>query len=148
VARRLGEVDLGLHAHPRYLKQRGIPGSLDELDAHQLIGFDHETAFIREVQARGFPLRREMFSLRTDSDLAQLATLRAGCGIGVCQVPLAARSGLTRVLPKAFAFTLPVWLAMHGDLRASRRCRLVFDALAEGLTGYLETAPQTARAAA
>jgi DNA-binding transcriptional LysR family regulator len=140
VARRIGEVALGLYAHPRYLEQRGAPATLEELDGHLLIGFDHETAFIRDVQARGFPLNREMFSLRTDSDLAQLATLRAGCGIGICQVPLGARSGLARVLPQALAFKLPVWLAMHGDLRANRRCRLVFDALAEGLTQYVEGA--------
>jgi len=140
VARRIGEVALGLYAHPRYLEQRGAPATLQELDGHLLIGFDHETAFIRDVQARGFPLNREMFSLRTDSDLAQLATLRAGCGIGICQVPLGARSGLARVLPQALAFKLPVWLAMHGDLRANRRCRLVFDALAEGLTQYVEGA--------
>ncbi len=140
VARRIGEVDLGLHAHPRYLKQRGAPATLAELDGHLLIGFDHESAFIRDAQARGFPLNREMFSLRTDSDLAQLATLRAGCGIGICQVPLGMRSGLERVLPEALLFKLPVWLAMHGDLRANRRCRLVFDALAEGLTQYVEGA--------
>lgn len=140
VARRIGEVDLGLHAHPQYLKRRGTPGSLAELERHQLIGFDRETAFIREVQAKGFPLNRGMFSLRTDSDLAQLASLRAGCGLGICQVPLAARSGLVRVLPGALNFKLPVWLAMHGDLRANRRCRLVFDALGVGLGEYLGVA--------
>src|SRR6201993_4483590 len=48
VARRIGEVELGLHAHPRYLKRRGTPASLEQLRDHQLIGFDHETAFIRD----------------------------------------------------------------------------------------------------
>ena len=140
VARRIGEVDLGLHAHPRYLEQRGMPETLEDLATHQVIGFDQETVFIREARARGFPLGREMFSLRTDNDLAQLAALRAGCGIGVCQVPLGARSGLMRVLPAVLHLKLPLWLAMHGNLRANRRCRLVFDALAEGLTRYVRPA--------
>jgi DNA-binding transcriptional LysR family regulator len=137
VARRIGEVELGLHAQPQYLQRRGTPATLAELERHQLVGFDRETAFIREVLRKGLPLNRGMFSLRTDSDLAQLASLRAGCGLGLCQVPLGRRYGLERVLPGALRWKLPVWLAMHGDLRANRRCRLVFDALARGLEEYL-----------
>ncbi len=114
-----------------------MPATLEDLAAHQVIGFDHETVFIREARARGFPLGRDMFSLRTDNDLAQLATLRAGCGIGICQVPLGLRSGLVRVLPTVLRLKLPIWLAMHGDLRTNRRYRLVFNALAEGLSEYL-----------
>jgi len=140
LARRIGEVDLGLHAHPQYLERRGTPATLEDLAGHQVIGFDHESAFIREVRAKGFPLSRDMFSLRTDNDLAQLATLRAGCGIGICQVPLGVRSGLVRVLPTVLRLKLPVWLAMHGDLRNNRRCRLVFNALAQGLGEYLDSA--------
>ena len=64
-----------------------------------------------------------------------MAALRAGFGIGVCQVGLAA--GLTRVLPEAFALALPVWVVMHEDLRASPRCRAVFDALVAGLAAQI-----------
>lgn len=138
VARRIGKVPLGLHAHRDYLKRRGTPKTLDELSEHLLIGYDRETAFTREVRARGVPFNRGMFSLRTDSDLACLAAIRNACGIGVCQVPLAARAPvLTRVLPSAFKWSLEIWIAMHGDLRGSRRCRVVFDALAEGLARYI-----------
>lgn len=138
VARRVGKVLLGLHAHPDYLKRRGTPKNLAEMSNYLLIGYDRETAFTRAVHARGVPFNRDMFSLRVDNDLAALAAIRNGCGIGVCQVPLAARAPvLTRVLPAAFKFSLDVWIAMHGDLRGSRRCRVVFDALAEGLAEYL-----------
>lgn len=44
VARRLGVVELGLHAHQRYLDRCGAPAVLDDLRAHALIGFDRETA--------------------------------------------------------------------------------------------------------
>jgi hypothetical protein len=46
---------------------------------------------------------------------------------------------LVRLLPEAFAVTLPTWLVMHEDLRASARVRGVFDHLAAGLRGYLAT---------
>jgi len=34
---------------------------------------------------------REAFTLRTDSDLAQLALIRAGAGIGACHLAIARR---------------------------------------------------------
>lgn len=141
VARRLGTIELGLHAHRSYVDRCGAPAAVDDLRSHALIGFDRETAFIRGLRADGVPLRREAFALRTDSDLAQLAAIRAGCGIGVCQVGLARRDpALVRVLPEAFSAALETWLAMHADQRASRRCRVAFDALAAGLAEYVASA--------
>ena len=124
VTRHLGGTELGLHAHRSYLDRRGVPRGVDELPAHALIGFDTETAFIRRLNVRDIVLRRDMFALRTDSDLAQLAAIRAGFGIGVCQAGLARRDpALVRLLPEAFSARLEVWLTMHEDLRASARCR-------------------------
>lgn len=139
VARRIGTIALGLHAHPRYLARCGMPVDLAALDAHALIGFDRETAYIRSLDPAAMGLARRRFALATDSDLAQLAAIRAGFGIGACQVPLARRDGLVRVLPQAFALDLETWVVMHEDLRASPRCRAVFDALAAGLGTYLAT---------
>ena len=137
LARHVGDVELGLHARRDYLERRGVPTSLEELRKHTLIGFDRENAFIRSVRAGGLPLERGMFALRSDSDLAQLAALRAGFGIGVCQVGLARRSpDLVRVMAKSFLFKLEAWIVMHSDLRSSARCRVVADALAAGLTAY------------
>ena len=69
--------------------------------------------------------------------MAQLAAIRAGFGIGICQVGLAGNAGLVRVLAEAFALELPVWVVMHEDLRSSPRCRAVFDALVAGLAAQL-----------
>ena len=80
LAQRIGEVPLGLHAHERYLERHGTPGSLDELSGHSLIGFDRETAAIRVLRERGVAVHRGLFALRADSDLAQLAAIRAGFG--------------------------------------------------------------------
>ncbi|MEZ4249832.1 MAG: hypothetical protein R3B99_16500 [Polyangiales bacterium] len=46
----------------------------------------------RRLTARGLTLSPRAFALRTDHDLAYLAAIRAGLGIGACQAPLAARS--------------------------------------------------------
>jgi DNA-binding transcriptional LysR family regulator len=138
VARRLGAIGLGLHAHRRYLDRCGMPSCLEDLETHALIGFDRETSAIRSMRKQTPGLRRALFALRADSDLAQLAAIRAGYGIGICQIGLARRDGdLVRVLPDAFELKLDTWLAMHENLRSSRRCRAVFDALAAGLGAYI-----------
>lgn len=148
VARRVGVVKLGLHARRDYLARTGAPASMDDLHRHALIGFDKRTAFIRGLQESGIPLDREMFSLRADSDLAQLAAIRAGCGIGVCQIGLARRDAqLVRVIPDRFEIELETWIAMHEDLRSSPRCRIAFDALATGMADYIRTAQSPADAA-
>ncbi|HWG29307.1 MAG TPA: LysR substrate-binding domain-containing protein [Steroidobacteraceae bacterium] len=113
-----------------------MPGSAAELARHAVIGFDQENAFTRSLRARGLAL--DMFALRTDSDLAQLAALRAGCGIGACQIGIARRDpDLIPVLPAAFSLKLEIWVAMHADLRRSARCRIVSEALTQGLSRYV-----------
>ena len=134
VARRLGTIPVGMHARRDYLDRRGVPQTFDDLGRHDLIGYDAETPAIRAVVARFPALSRSRFALRTDSDVAQLAAIRAGFGIGVCQVPIAARDpALVRVLADRFTVDLEVWVVMHEDLRTSARCRAVFDALVDGL---------------
>ncbi len=137
IARRIGAVTLGLHASPAYVARHGAPADEAALAGHTLIGFDTEDAFIRSLRARGMLVSRDAFALRTDNNLAQLALLRAGAGIGVCQIGIAARDRLPRILPDHFGFELELWLAMHEDLRANRHCRVVLDALGAGLATYL-----------
>lgn len=148
IARHIGGIELGLHAHRDYLARCGTPRDAGELVRHALIGHDRPTAFIRQI-AGSFPgFDRGAFALRTDSDLAQLALIRCGAGIGACQAALAKRDpALVRVLPKAFAGRLDIWVTMHEDLRGSPRCRAAFDALAEGLDAYVDEqrAPAIAR---
>jgi len=138
VARRIGQVKLGLHAHRAYLARQGTPGTIAELTAHALIGFDTATEFIRSASTALKGWRREAFMLRTDNDLAQMALIRSGAGIGVCQTAIASRSGdLVRVLAKSFTLPLEVWITMHEDLRNSPRCSVTFEALAEGLKQHV-----------
>ncbi len=139
VVRRLRSITIGLHAHRRYLDRAGMPRNLKELQSHSLIGFDRETPAIRSMRQRVPGFEQIRFALRTDSDIAQLMAIKAGFGIGICQVALARREpDLKRVMPGAFELKLGVWLAMHENLRSTPRCRAVFDGLATGLKTYLD----------
>jgi DNA-binding transcriptional LysR family regulator len=139
LARRVGAAPLRLYAHRRYLEAHGAPKSLREA-GHAAIGFDRDLATMRTLEQAQLPFSREFFALRSDSDLAQLAALRAGFGIGACQAPLARRDpDLVAVLENEFRYDLDVWVAMHEDLKSSRRMRLMFDWLVDGLTAYVRS---------
>lgn len=140
VAKKVGRIGFGFFAHRRYLEKHGTPHDLKELRGHAIIGFDKETPFIQTLRRSGLPLTRELFALRTDADLAQLAALRAGFGIGVLQAGIGRLDpDLVQLLPGALKFELEIWLAMHRDLRSTRRMRLLFDHLADGLAAYAAT---------
>ncbi|UIJ45291.1 LysR family transcriptional regulator [Sphingomonas cannabina] len=147
VAKRIGAIPLGLHAHRNYLARVGAPATIDEARRCGLIGPEHDNAVLKAVQAEGLPVGTEDFMFRSDSDLAQLAAIRAGVGIGVCQVPLAARDpALVRLFAAEFTYDLETWVVTHEDLRGVARIRAVFDALVAGLGAYLAGAQPTAAA--
>jgi len=138
VAKKVGEVELGFFASAKYLARHGAPESLAEFEDHIIIGFDGPMRSIRDLAGINIPVSRETFHFRSDSDLAQLAMVRADYGIGVCQPTIARRHGLVRVIPNFSLFTLGVWIVMHENLRASRRMRLMFDHLVDGVTTYIK----------
>ncbi len=135
LAKRLPSVELGLYAHRDYLAKRGEPLSMASLADYDLIGFDTETPPLRALARRYPAFARPAFALRTDSDLARHAAIRAGFGVGMCQVAIAKRDPvLTRVLEDQVSIELGLWIVMHEDLKSSAHCKVVFDALAEGLS--------------
>ncbi len=126
LAKKLRPSAIGLYAHRSYLARRGEPRALADLDGHDLIGFDTPTPARRAILER-FPRQKDLrFALRADSDLAQLAAIRCGLGIGLTQADIAGRdAGLKRVLAREVSFELPLWIAMHEDLKSSAICRTV-----------------------
>ena len=57
-------------------------------------------------------------------------------GIGAMMDEIAGGTpGMVRVLDEVAPIRFPFWLVSHRELRTSRRIRVVFEALAEGLQG-------------
>ena len=100
VARRIGMTRIRLYAHRDYLARFGEPRSLADLRQHCFIGFDRDNQTFRSAGSLAKALTREDFGFRCDSDLAQLAALRSGVGIGGCRTPSpAARPTLSPSCP-------------------------------------------------
>lgn len=136
VAKKVGDLKLGFHATADYLERHGTPKDFEELTQRTLIGFDRTYPEMVNDLSIGRPVTRDLFAYRTDNDVAQLAAIRAGVGIGVCQDQIAQREGLVPILPDAFSFHLPIWICMHETLRGSPRMRLMFDHLAKEFAAY------------
>jgi DNA-binding transcriptional LysR family regulator len=148
LAKRIGAVPLIFHGHRSYLQKHGEPQSVEELVNHTLIGYDRiPLPPIDGVEDLPFEITRDLFAIRTDSDLAQLALLRAGVGLCPCQAAIAARDpNLVPILVGKFALSLELWVVMHEDLKGDRRLRALFDHLVGGLTAMLEALPATGSA--
>jgi DNA-binding transcriptional LysR family regulator len=139
LARKVGSLGVGFYAAPDYVARQGIPQDLAGLREHAMIGFDRVAPPIEALKDLALPweISRDLFAFRSDNDLAQIAAVRAGLGIGTCQHQLARRYGLTPVLAEAFEFELEVWIAMHENLKGHRRMRLMFDHLVAGFQAFL-----------
>ncbi|CAM3760012.1 HTH-type transcriptional regulator CysL [Vibrio aerogenes CECT 7868] len=136
ICRSAGCIGLGFYASHDYIARHGMPASEEELQQHSFIGYDQPTAFIRNTLKQFPQLEVPEFHLKTDSNVAQLAMIRAGAGIGICQTPLARQSRLVAILPEHFSMHMEAWITMHENLRQNQICRVVFDALAEGVGAY------------
>ena len=131
VARKVAPVALGLFAAPALLDRLGPPRDAADLAArYPWVWDDRRDLLARGLAAYGLPPPANPV-LRTDHDLAQLAAVRVGLGVGAIQAQLA--QGLTRLLPD-LAPEMPAWLLMHEDLRRTARVRAVFDHLVESLS--------------
>ncbi len=135
IRQRAARIELGLFATAAYLGERR-PRALVDLAEHSLVGADRTRGLIDLLATRGLVTTPRDYAFRCDSDLGALAAVRAGLGIGVCQVPLSQRPvPLVRVLPR-LALHIEAWVVMLEDLRAVGRVRVVYEHLAAGLAAY------------
>lgn len=137
VARKVCDIALCACAAKSYLDRRGRPEKPADLLGHALVGFDRSDDIIRGFGQFGVPVTRGSFRFRADNQIVLWEAVRAGNGIGLGQEPLADRDPLVeKVLPGLPLPVLPVWLAMHRDVRTSVRIRRVTDFLHEELKRY------------
>lgn len=130
LARKIGTIPLIFHGHRSYLQKHGVPRSLDELLGHTLIGYDRIPTDVSGVKDLPIEVTRDTFAIRTDSELGQLALMRAGVGLCPCQPAIAARDPNLTPLPiEGFDLDMEMWVVMHEDLKADRRLKALFDHL-------------------
>lgn len=138
VARKIGKVAIRACAHQDYLRRRGVPRQPADLLSHDLIGSDRNDEILKGFTAMGFGVTRENFAFRTDDLIVVWQAVRAGLGIGfVSEHLIRTDPVVVPVLSKLAIEPLPVWLAVHREIRTNKRIRAVYDFLSDTLPGAI-----------
>lgn len=138
IAKKVGDTPVLFYAHRHYVEQYGLPETVDEMHDHVTIGPDRDDYGMQIIRNLLTTKKALLPSIRTDNQVAQMQLLRAGAGIGGMQKQLGEReTDLVQVLPDVLRFPMEMWLAMHEDLRSSRRVRIMFEHLAAELGTYV-----------
>ena len=141
IARKVGDAELGLFAHERYLERFGEPVDFGFSASSFVTGFDREQVAIDSAIHGERPQAPLRFRFRSDSVLALQAAVQTGYGIGMYFVDIAATlPGLKRVLVDKVRLPQEVWLCAHDELRRSSRMRYVWEGLGDALEARLSAA--------
>jgi DNA-binding transcriptional LysR family regulator len=133
VARKVAPMKLGYFVAPGALAERVRGMDFATLGSSGLlIGQDRLESIANGLRQLGLPPPSRT-AFRTDDDLAQLAAIRSGVGVGICQVSIGENSGLVRLFSDLTP-TLGAWVVMHEHQKRLARTRVVFDALVEALS--------------
>jgi DNA-binding transcriptional LysR family regulator len=134
VAKLVAEHRARLYATAEYMENLGNPGESDDLSAVTIIGFDRTPVFMNGLNAMGLSLTQRNFSIVTEQQLVQWELVKQGLGLGIMMEQIGdAEPRVVRAFPELPPYPVPLWLVSHREVRTSRRVRVVFDLLAQGL---------------
>ena len=134
IARFIREATANFYASEEWVRVHGHPRRAEEAAHLPFIGSDRSGQFLAYLRRHGLPLSEANFSCYADHSMAQWSLVRHGMGIGAMVDEIARDTpGIVRVLDDVPPVRFPIWLVTHRELRTSRRIRVVFEALAQGL---------------
>ena len=134
IARLIRDAAANFYASEGWVKAHGHPRRADEAAHLTFVGSDRSGQFLAYLRQHGLPLGEANFSCYCEHSLAHWALVRQGMGIGAMMDEIAHdTAGVVRVLDDVPPVRFPIWLVTHRELRTSRRIRVVFEALAQGL---------------
>jgi DNA-binding transcriptional LysR family regulator len=134
IARWIREARANFYASEDWVKVHGHPRNAEDATDLPFVGSDRSGQFLAYLRQHGLPLSEANFSCYADHSVAHWALVRQGMGIGAMMDEIARDTpGIVRVLEDVPPVNFPIWLVTHRELRTSRRIRVVFEALAQGL---------------
>lgn len=134
IARLVREAQANFYASEDWVATYGHPRSAEEAAHLPFVGSDRNGRYLEYLRQYGLNLSEDNFSCYSDHTVAHWALVRQGMGIGAMMKEIARKTpGMVRVLDALPPVRFPIWLVSHRELRTSRRIRVVFEALAEGL---------------
>lgn len=134
IARLVREAEANFYASEDWVRAHGHPRRAEEAAHLSFVGSDRSGHYLAFLQQHGLPLGEANFNCYANNTKAHWALVRHGMGIGaMIDEVVRDTPGMVRVLDELPPVRFPIWLVTHRELHTSRRIRVVFDALAEGL---------------
>ena len=137
IARLVCEATASFYAAKNYLNKMGRPVTKSELSTMDFIGFGSNSQLFEHLAALGLSVSRSSFRVGSASGVVAWEMARNGLGVSIMSDEVAAMfPEMERIPVLTEPLVFPVWLTTHRELHTSRRIRLVFDHLAEFLSGH------------
>lgn len=134
IARLIREATACFYASEDWVQAHGHPRTVEDAAHLPFVGSDRTGQYLSYLRQHGLPVTEANFSCYADHSVAHWSLVREGMGIGAMMDEIARdTSGIVRVLDDVPPVRFPIWLVTHRELRTSRRIRVVFEALAQGL---------------
>ena len=134
IAKHVGDFGANLYGATSYLDRVGRPSSPHDVARLAFVGNADPERLIVPLEAQGIPVTRDNFVMSTDSGVVAWELVKAGFGVAMQPDILGTTTtGVEKVLPSLASVQFPIWLVTHRELQTSRRIRLVFDRLSQGL---------------
>lgn len=134
IARLVREASACFYASEDWVEIHGHPRTAEEAAHLPFVGADRSGQYLSYLRQHGLPVTEANFSCYAEQSVAHWALVRQGMGIGAMMEEIARGTpGTVRVLDEVPPVRFPIWLVTHRELRTSRRMRVVFETLAQGL---------------
>jgi DNA-binding transcriptional LysR family regulator len=133
VSKHLDDIPVHFYASPEYIKQFGVPATIEELFSHRLIGFDRDRQFEDKAEEYGWSISNEDFKFRTDNIPLQFEVACAGGGIVATHQAMASQYNLVKIDLGIQPQTLSVHLVCHRDLYQNSNIQALYSFLSEHL---------------
>lgn len=130
----LREASAGFFASREWVARHGHPRTPADVVGAAFIGADAAGRFAGWLRELGIETTEASFPLRAENSLVAWQLAREGLGIAPIMHEIARdMPDVVEVLNEVPPIRFPIWLVTHRELQTSRRIRIVFDLLCEGL---------------
>lgn len=134
IARLIRQASASFYASQDWVETHGHPRNAQDAASLPFVGSDRAGRYLAYLHQHGLSLSEANFSCYADHSVAHWGLVCQGLGIGAMMDEIARETpGVVRVLDDVPAVQFPIWLVTHTELHTSRKIRVVFDFLAEGL---------------
>ena len=134
IQRHLGNLRANLYASPEYLKERGLPRSIDDLKNHDIVLFGEGVVPVATVHWLADILTKNMIAsraaLRVNNIYGIYRAVKAGIGIGpLPEYFLQEGRGIVQILPELEGPAIDAYFVYPEELRNSARVTVFRDFL-------------------